>query len=311
VDTTRQDFLVGLLLIVTIAIVVGALIATSGLGERRYTLYMRAASAEGISADTRVLVRGLELGRVKTIVPRVDPATGAISFVAKLSLAETFQGGSRLELPLGTRAVIDQVSQISAAALIRLEPPDSLRRGRGFLVANDTIDSERRASPLDQLSAVAGHLSQEVEEVLHQSHRTLERVQVAVSQAQQTMRDLEPDVQHTLAGLAGTMGRVDSVMRRVNGAGLADSVVTTLATTDRLLERLDTLARDTHAMEAENRENLKTSVTNLTEASRQLQHFVDQLSARPYRLLTGVKPLPPRVDSTKAAADPKRDSVQS
>lgn len=33
-------------------------------------------------------------------------------------------------------------------------------------------------------------------------------------------------------------------------------------------------------------------------ASRQLNHFVEELSRRPYRLLTGVKPLPPSRDST-------------
>jgi len=46
---TRQDFYVGLLLVVTIALVIGALIATSGWGERRYDLYVRVTSADGIS----------------------------------------------------------------------------------------------------------------------------------------------------------------------------------------------------------------------------------------------------------------------
>jgi hypothetical protein len=51
-------------------------------------------------------------------------------------------------------------------------------------------------------------------------------------------------------------------------------------------------------MTRENRADLRTAVVNLTEASRQLNHFVDQMSRRPYRALTGVKPLPR--DSTGA-----------
>lgn len=39
-------------------------------------------------------------------------------------------------------------------------------------------------------------------------------------------------------------------------------------------------------------------VLNRAHASRQLNHFVEELSRRPYRLLTGVKPLPPSRDST-------------
>ena len=63
-ETNRQDFIVGLVIVCAIAIVVGALIATSGWGEHRYDIYMRVASAEGITADTKVLVKGLEVGRV-------------------------------------------------------------------------------------------------------------------------------------------------------------------------------------------------------------------------------------------------------
>ncbi|MGH7520097.1 MAG: hypothetical protein ACREMI_02345 [Gemmatimonadales bacterium] len=41
--------------------------------------------------------------------------------------------------------------------------------------------------------------------------------------------------------------------------------------------------------------DVRTTVANLTEASRQLNHFVEQMSRRPFRALTGVKPLPPAV----------------
>ena len=82
---TRQDFYVGLLLVVTIALVIGALIATSGWGERRYDLYVRVTSADGISRGTAVVIEGLDVGQVTSILPRVDSTTRRISFVAKQS----------------------------------------------------------------------------------------------------------------------------------------------------------------------------------------------------------------------------------
>ncbi len=283
---TRQDFYVGLLLVVTIALVIGALIATSGWGERRYDLYVRVTSADGISRGTAVVIEGLDVGQVTSILPRVDSTTRRISFVAKLSVKERFEDGSRLQLPFGTRAELVQASQISAAVAIRLILPDTLHPHHTYLHAGDTLDSRRRGSALDAVAEVADQLSQRVQEMVRTATQTLVRVQ-------STLRDVTPDVERTLSGVAATMGRLDSVVNRFARRGLADSVSVAVANTNRLLLRLDSLAREAHSLTAENRSDLRATVTNLTEASRQLNNFVDQMSRHPFRALTGVKPLPP------------------
>ena len=301
---TRQDFYVGLLIVVTIAIVIGALIATSGWGERRYDLFVRVASADGISQGTAVIIEGLDVGQVTSISPRVDSATRRISFVAKLSVKERFQDGSSLQLPVGTRAELVQASQISPAVAIRLILPDTMRV-RAYLHAGDTLDSKRKGNALEAVAEVADELSQRVQEMVRTATQTLVRVQ-------STLRDVTPDVQRTLAGVASTMDRLDSMVNRFSQRGLADSVSTAVANTNRLLLRLDSLARDAHALATENRSDLRATVTNLTEASRQLNNFVDQMSRRPFRALTGVKPLPPVTrDSAKsgASADSARGPV--
>jgi len=283
---TRQDFYVGLLLVVTIALVIGALIATSGWGERRYDLYVRVTSADGISRGTAVVIEGLDVGQVTSILPRVDSTTRRISFVAKLSVKERFEDGSRLQLPFGTRAELVQASQISAAVAIRLILPDTLHPHHTYLHAGDTLDSRRRGGALDAVAEVADQLSQRVQEMVRTATQTLVRVQ-------STLRDVTPDVERTLSGVAATMGRLDSVVNRFARRGLADSVSVAVANTNRLLLRLDSLAREAHSLTAENRSDLRATVTNLTEASRQLNNFVDQMSRRPFRALTGVKALPP------------------
>jgi len=288
---TRQDFYVGTLIVVTIAIVIGALIATSGWGERRYDLYVRVASADGISQGTAVIIEGLDVGQVTSISPRVDSVTRRISFVAKLSVKERFEDGSSLQLPLGTHVELVPASQISPSVAIRLILPDTLRV-LGYLHAGDTLDSRRRGSALEAVAEVADELSQRVQEMVRTATQTLVRVQ-------STLRDVTPDVERTLSGVATTMARLDSIVDRFGQRGLADSISTAVANTNRLLIRLDSLARDAHALATENRGDLRTTVTNLTEASRQLNNFVDQMSRRPFRALTGVKPLP-RVQSDSA-----------
>ena len=299
---TRQDFYVGLFIVGTIALVIGALIATSGWGERRYDLFLRVASADGISPGTAVVIEGLDVGQVTGISPRVDSLTRRISFVARMSVKERFQDGSSLQLPIGTRADLVQASQISPAVSIRLILPDSIRGHRAYLHAGDTLDSHRKGSALDAVAEVADQLSQRVQEMVRTATQTLVRVQ-------STLRDVTPDVERTLTGVASTMGRLDSMVNRFSQRGLADSVSTAVANTNRLLLRLDSLAREAHSLASENRSDLRATVANLTEASRQLNNFVDQMSRRPFRALTGVKPLPPVQRDSAHAADSGRGTV--
>jgi len=287
---TRQDFYVGLLIVVAIALVVGALIATSGWGERRYDVYLRVANAEGISPDTKALVQGLEVGRVRSISPTVDSVSGTISFVARLSVAEKFADGSSLRLPRGTRAEVDASTPL-APAHINLLLPDTVGARRLFVEPGDTIRMSRRGSAMEKMAEVADELSQRVQEMVRQATQTLARVQ-------STIRDVAPNIESTLASVATAMGRVDSLVERMHRAGLSDSIAAVVAGTNRLLVRLDSLAGEARALTTENRADLRATVVNLTEASRQLNHFVDQMSRRPYRALTGIKPLPR--DSTGA-----------
>lgn len=296
-DTTRQDFIVGLFIVGAIAVVIGALLATSGLGQRRYDLYLRAASAEGITTDSKVLLQGLEVGRVASVSPRVDSITRTVSFVAKLSVIGRFPSGASLQLPTGTRGQLEPASQISSTILIRLVLPDSSHHTSTLLAVGDTIDSDRKVSVIDQVAEAAQHLSKEVEEVLHRTHQTLEHVDNILVQANGVLKDVRPNIDRTLADVSTTMARVTKLVERLD-PGLADSVSTALAVSNRILLRVDSLAARASQMTSENREDVRTAVANLTRLTRQLNHLAEEISRRPYRALTGVKPLP---DSTPAA----------
>jgi ABC-type transporter Mla subunit MlaD len=305
VDTTRQDFIVGLVIVGAVAVVVGALLATSGWGERRYDLYLRAASAEGLTADSKVVLQGLEVGRVNRVVPRVDSTTRTVTFIARLSMIERFSGGVDLRLPAGTRGELEPANQFSPAVLIRLVLPDSGRRTGRLLAEGDTIETTRKVPVLDQVAEVAQHLSAEVEEVLHRTHQTMEHVDVILAQANGVLKDVRPSIVATLADMSTTMERVNKLVQRLD-PGLADSVSSALAVSNRVLLRVDSLAAQASQMTTENREDVRTAVANLTQLTRQLNHLAEEVSRRPYRLLTGVKPLAP--DSAHAS-DPK-DSTQ-
>ena len=83
-----------------------------------------------------------------------------------------------------------------------------------------------------------------------------------------------------------------------SGVHWRDGVV---VTTEATVQRLDSLTVDAEAMVAENRAAVNEAMANVTVASRQLNHFLEEASRRPYRLLTGVTPLPrdTAADTTK------------
>ena len=59
----KSDIWVGLFLILTIGIVVGALLATSGWGIRHNNLYIRSTDVQNVAIDTKLYLQGLEVGR--------------------------------------------------------------------------------------------------------------------------------------------------------------------------------------------------------------------------------------------------------
>jgi len=221
-------------------------------------------------------------------------------------MIERFAGGADVRLPRGTSGQLEQANSVSPAVLMGLVFTDSSARAAGLLAAGDTIDSERKIPVLDQVAQVAQSLSKEVEEVLHRTHQSLEHVDVILTQANGILKDVKPNVQSTLADVSTTMGRVNALVQRLD-PGLADSVAGALALSNRVLLRVDSLAAQASQMTAENRQDIRTAVGNLTTLTKQLNHLTEEVSRRPYRLLTGVKPLAP--DTVRPAAahatDPK------
>jgi ABC-type transporter Mla subunit MlaD len=289
VDTKKQDLMVGALLVAAIAIVVGALIATSGWGERRYDLYMRAGTAQDLNVDTRVTLLGLEVGKVASVSPRVDSVTRAVSFIVRLRVAERFPDGSSLKLPVGTSAEVIQVSPLAAPVIQLLLPRKATA---GLVIAEgDTIDSRRSQSVVDQLGEIAESVSVQVRQTLAVTEQMMRRVSGAFGQAEATIRDERADIRAGVASLTRAVERLDTLLATTNaGMGpIQDSLAGTLGASRTLLARLDTTL-------SENRGDLRSTVTDLRTMSRQMLHLIDQLSRRPYRILTGVKPIP--LDST-------------
>lgn len=293
----RTDFLVGLFILITIGIVVGVMVRTSGLLEGQYRLYMRSATADGLSPDTRVYLQGLAVGRVRDVRPVLNSATQQLNFVVTLSLSDEFPGGAALRLPVGTRAAVTQPNPFVGGNVIELQMPDSAVHT--LLEPGDTIESQRLEGVTDLLAGVADGLREEIATSLAQTRELIARTSRTVEASNRMLETMGPKVEATLDRLSGTLERTDSVLLSVGPqfTTMADTLLTTLAETRLVLARFDTLAQTAHFIASENRMAVTETLARLQRSAIVFEHFANRVSRRPLRLLTGVEP--PQPDSTE------------
>jgi ABC-type transporter Mla subunit MlaD len=275
--------------VISLGLIVGAAVLTSGLLERRYDLHMVTDDAEGLSQDTRVFLQGLSIGRVTEILPRLDPETNALHFVARLSIREQFPDGSVLTLPLGTVAVIAPPPSLVGPTVIELHMPE---RGGGPLQQGDTILAERRAGVVDALAAIATDLRERLEVTLQETRTLIVETTETIDATGDLVVSARPAIQDVLDRTEASLARTETILEAVQPrvGPLADSVEATLAAAHDVLEGLDSLTSVAQGVAVDNRASIAKAVEHLTRAAAILEYFSDQMSRRPLRFLWGVTP---------------------
>lgn len=287
----------GLFVLGAIGVMVGALIVTSGVLTRRYDIYMRAASAQDLTQDTRVLLQGLAVGRVRQVNPVLDSAAGGLSFVARLAIDAEFPNGAPVRIPRGTRAVIEQTNPIAPPIIQLLVPAGG---SNGALEPGDTIVSERRQGAVDVLGRIATDLSGQLEETLQEARAALRQAASAAEETRHLVRASAPHVEEALERLTRSLERTETLLGDLGPrvVPLGDSLSAVLADTRQALQRVNQLAGMADSLMSDNRVAVRETIQHLHNSVLLLEHFADQVSRRPTRLLTGVKP--PRQDTARS-----------
>ncbi len=298
-DYKTRDLLTGLFVVVTAGVALGALVITSGLLESRQDLYLRAGTAQDLTTDTKVLLQGLEVGRVSQISASLDASTGALTFTARLSLIERFPDGAPLAIPVGTKALIERSNPI-APAVVQLIPP-ATTGARAFLQPGDTIASERRTGTVDELAAVATDLADELRRTLEEARAALVRTAGATREAERLLALATPRLLEALDQVTGNLERTDAILAEVGPriGPIQDSLVSVLSETRQVLGTVEQLAADANTLVAQSDVTIRDTLKRLHRTAVLLEHFSTEVSRRPTRLLTGVRPPPPDTAGTR------------
>jgi len=321
VNVQRTDLYVGMFLVATVALVVIALIATSGWGVDRYDVFVRTTDAQDIAVDTKIYMQGLEVGRVSGIAPRPVGTAGRLEFIIRLSLVDRFPDGTPLRLPSGTEAEV--TSGLLGGSQLTLTP----KAGTGETLApGDTIDMQRGTSPLEAFGALARDLKGTIEHALVSATGTMDMFRIladslrlATGTARHLLITTQPGAERILNSVSANLDRLQAMLDSTNTrTGLTfQQVDATLVQSQKLLGSVDSLTRMLSAMGAENRPEVNRIVVNFREISAELFYVLEELSRRPLRFITGVK-IPDslsfermrRADSAAQAPAPAPDTAR-
>jgi ABC-type transporter Mla subunit MlaD len=174
VNVQRSDLYVGMFLVAMVAVVVAALVATSGWGTDRYDIFVRTSSAQDLTVDTKIFLQGLEVGRITAINPRPTGNAGQLEFILRLSLLDRFPDGTPLRLPRGTVAEVVQAGFVGGSRL----QLTVLSASGGTLAPSDTIGLTRGGSVLDAFGALARDLKGTIEATLVSATGTMNAFKV-------------------------------------------------------------------------------------------------------------------------------------
>ena len=311
VNVQRTDLYVGMFLVATVALVLIALIATSGWGVDRYDVYVRTDNAQDIAVDSKIYMQGLEVGRVAGIAPRPVGTAGRLEFILRMSLLDRFPDGTPLRLPRATAAEVQ--SGLLGGAQVQLTVQSDTG---GTLAPGDTIEMHRGTSMLDAFGALARDLKGTIENALVSATGTLNAVRsladsltVATGTARRFLAAAQPGTEKILTGVSVNLDRLRLVLDSANvRTGLTFAQLNSTVGQGRtLLASVDSLTRLLIAMGGENRPEVNHIIVNFRNISTQLGYVLEQLSRRPMRFISGVKiPDSLSVEGHRTAADSAR-----
>ena len=116
----------------------------------------------------------------------------------------------------------------------------------------------------------------------------------ASAEAERLLASTTPRLADVLERLAANLERADAILAEVGPrlGPIQDSLMGVLGDTRRVLRTVDRLAEEANDLVADNETTIRQTVQRLHRSAALLEHFATQVSRRPTRLLTGVRPPP-------------------
>jgi ABC-type transporter Mla subunit MlaD len=254
-------------------------------------LYTDVADVQGIGPESPVFLNGFNVGRVSAVEPRVD-STGQLLFRVKMDVVWRLQDGAAMPLKDGLRArVVPPALDIGRGTIV-LEPAPS---DRDMLVPGALIPSVQQGGTTNRMQLVVDSVGRDMRIAIGQIEKLISQLSVTVSTATSAMKTtssmmatVNQDVPMIMASVKSNLASADSLMRSLHT--VTPATVATLDSVRALLgDSRIAVAKATSFLDS-NEPQLSSTIANLDQASAVLNNLLKEVSRRPIKALTGVKP---------------------
>jgi ABC-type transporter Mla subunit MlaD len=286
----RSDLVVGSVVVTAVLVLLGGFLWLSPLiSTQAYPIYTEFDRIDGIAKQAPVVMRGYTVGSVAAIEPRMDPEAG-LRFRVRLNIQARLASGDSLVLAEGTVARLVPPPVIGAGLILLEAPPG----GGPPLAPGSTIRGVRSEPVLEQVQGLADTLSAEILSAMLVARSLMDSVAAAMGHANLALGHATAALPTLLAGLERQLAAAEALTHDLHAqvGSLAPAALASVDSAHQLLADSRRLIHDIHAAVLSTTPEIHEILAGLDTTTLLLNHFVRQVTERPWRIVTGVRPPP-------------------
>lgn len=290
----NTDLKVGLLVLGALLLGAASFAWVGRIGRQNVApLYTDVTDVQGIAAESPVFLNGFNVGRVSEVRPRVGDA-GQLQFRVRMDILWRLDDEAAMPLHRGLRARIQPPTLDIGRGSIVLEMPEDTAK-KVALRPGEVVPSVKMGGTTNRMQLVVDSVGRDLRQVIAQVDKLVRSLDVTVATATSTIKSantvlasMNQELPTVMSSVRSNLANADTLIK-----GLQAVTPATVATLDsvRLLlgDSRVAIARATSFLD-ENEPQIASTLANLDMASAVLSNLLKEVSRRPIKAITGVKP---------------------
>lgn len=297
----NTDLRVGLMVFGGLLLGVASFVWVGRLGRQNMgPLYTDVTDVQGIGSESPVFLNGFNVGRVSEVRPHVGPQ-GQLLFRVRMNVLWRLDDDSRMPLNKGLRArVVPPALDIGRGSIVLEMPTNGVHGTHSVKVAlkpGAVVPSVQVGGTTNRMQLVVDSVGRDLRLVMAQVTQLVKSLEVTVASATTTMRtangmlaSVNNEMPGIMTGVRTNLASADSLIKSLHT--VTPATVATLDSVRALLgDSRVAISRATQFLDA-NEPQIASTLANLDQASAVLNNMITEVSRRPLKALTGVKPPP-------------------
>jgi ABC-type transporter Mla subunit MlaD len=289
----NTDLKVGIMVLGAIIVGVASFLwVGQRLGRDIAPLYTDVADVQGIGAESPVFLNGFNVGRVSEVRPLIGK-DGQLLFRLRMDIQWRLDEEAPLPLHQGLRArVVPPALDIGRGSIV-LEIPEQTTRVA--LKPGDVVPSVKIGGTTNRMQLVVDSVGRDLRLAIASVETLVKSLEVTVASATKTMRSandmiasVNGEVPGIMSGVKKSLASADSLMNTLHT--VTPATIATLDSVRALLgDSRTAIARATEFLD-NNQPQITSTLANLDQASAVLSNLLEEVSKRPIKAITGVRP---------------------